>query len=431
MQNISSLQKPTSEQERACPECRTLLPVYQDFVTWCHNCNWNIKPHEAEKPRNIFESFYNNIGQRLSSSMYNELASVEASRRRPTKGNALAYGVAAMVHAFTLGLFLLGVFIIVRSWPAFLIVLLGVFIIVLAWYVRPKLPKKVQPGAITRQTNPALYEMTDKVCDALNTSRVEAIFVNEDFNASVTVAGWRRQKVLVIGMPLFSILSDEERLALLGHEIGHFANGDPTRTIFISTAIHTLVEWYPLLLPAPSYSARPGLLVLVIRPISNLFMRGLAGMVKVVVSALSHLSWHNSQRAEYLADSMAAQIGGSAAMISMLEKLHYHEFFELVVQRVSLSRKSPDLFAEYHQYIKEVPERELERIRRVELLDNSRLDCSHPPTGYRVALLRSKPVIHPKVSWTTFQSQQLEAELAKFYRPVQTKLIEKMHEKLY
>src|SRR5262249_26321605 len=155
-------------------------------------------------------------------------------------------------------------------------------------------------------------------------------------------------KILVIGMPLFSILSDEERLAVLGHEVGHFVNGDPTRTIFIGTAINTLVEWYPLLLPAPNVVYDRGLLEMLTRPVLNLFMRGLAGFVKLLIKALSHLSWHNTQRAEYLADNMAARVGGSDAMIAALEKLHYHNFFDLVVQRVTLNRDKPDLFAEYH-----------------------------------------------------------------------------------
>lgn len=102
------------------------------------------------------------------------------------------------------------------------------------------MPKMRTTGRITRQSNPAQYEMVDKVCQALDTSKVEVIFINESFNTAVTQVGRRRKKILIIGLPLFSILSDEERLNCLGHEMGHFVNGDPTRTIFIGTALNSL-----------------------------------------------------------------------------------------------------------------------------------------------------------------------------------------------
>lgn len=335
------------------------------------------------------------------------------------------------MHGFTLLLFLLGLFLTIWFWPAILVEIIGLFLILLAWYVRPKMPKMVAVGKITRPAFPALYEMTDKVTQALNTSKVEAIFIDTSFNASISQVGWRRKKKLTLGLPLFSTLNDDERLALLGHEIGHCVNGDPNRTLFIGTAIAFLVAWYPLLLPAPSSLYKPGLLVLLTRPILNLLLRALAQVVKLLVKLLSNLNWRDSQRAEYLADALGASIGGSSAMLSMLEKLHYHDSFSLTLHKVALSKTKLDLFEEYRLYLKEVPERELERIRRVEQLNTSRLDSTHPPTGYRIAVIKNKPVLESKIIWSGEKARLVEQELKRFHKSVQEKLVDRYQDDLY
>ncbi|MBN9389526.1 MAG: M48 family metallopeptidase [Chloroflexi bacterium] len=318
MQNISSPANPAEIQKQECPSCYTKIPVYKGFVTWCDNCNWNVNPYVAAKPKNIFEAFYENLGSKLSNSLYKEIASREAPRPTLTKGKISAYLVAGVVHGFTLALLLLGLFLLIGCWPAIPVMLIGLGLVLLAWYSRPRFPRDRWRGKLDRQKYPTLYEMAGKVCDALNTSRVENIYLNEDFNVGVTQVGWRRKKILIIGLPLFSILSDEERLAVLGHEIGHCINGDPNRTLFIGTAINSLVTWYPLLLPARSRFYNPGLLVLLTRPILNVILRGVTWCVKMLIQILSNLNWRETQRAEYLADSMAAKVGGSEAAQTML-----------------------------------------------------------------------------------------------------------------
>jgi Zn-dependent protease with chaperone function len=371
------------------------------------------------------------MGQKLSNSLFDELAHLDTAKPGFSTSKGLAYLVASLVHGFTLGLFLLGCFLLIWCWPAILVEIIGLFLILLAWYVRPKMTKMGSVGKITRSAFPALYEMTDKVTQALNTSKVEAIFIDTSFNASISQVGWRRKKKLTLGLPLFSTLTDDERLALLGHEIGHCVNGDPNRNLFIGSAIASLVAWYPLLQPAPSRFYKPGLLVMLTRPILNLLLRTLAQVVKLLVKLLSNLNWRDSQRAEYLADALAARIGGSSAMLSMLEKLHYHDSFNLALHKVALSKNKLDLFEEYQSYLKEVPERELDRIRRIEQLSASRLDSTHPPTGYRVAVIKNKPVLEPQVIWSSEKARLVEQELKRFHKSVQEILVDRYQNDLY
>lgn len=431
MQNISSLTPSAEFQTQECPSCRATIPVYKGFVTWCDSCNWNLKPYKAAKPKNIFDSFYEKLGAKLSDSLYKEIAGREIPRPTLTRSKVSAYLVAGVVHGFTLALLLLGLFLLIWCWPAIPVMLLGLGLVLLAWYCRPHFPKDKRTGRIEREKYPTIYEMADKVCDALNTSRVESIYINDAFNVGVTQVGWRRKKILIIGLPLYSILTDEERLAVLGHEIGHCINGDPNRTLFIGSAINSLITWYPLVLPARSRVYNPGILVLLTRPILNFILRGVAWCVKMLVGLLSNLNWRETQRAEYLADSMAAKVAGSEAVQSMLGKLHYGDSFELVVQQVALNKNKPDLFEEYHRYLRQVPEREIERIRRVEMLEQSRLDCTHPPTAYRMDAIKHRVRLGPLFLWSPVQSEALERELKRFYKPVQERVIDKLHAKLY
>ncbi|WP_328822533.1 M48 family metalloprotease [Micromonospora rubida] len=50
-------------------------------------------------------------------------------------------------------------------------------------------------------------------------------------NAYATAVGPRRRRVLCLGLPLWGSLPAQERVALLGHELGHFVNGDPRRSL--------------------------------------------------------------------------------------------------------------------------------------------------------------------------------------------------------
>lgn len=58
---------------------------------------------------------------------------------------------------------------------------------------------------------------------------MHAVAVNGETNASVSTYGLRRRRLLTIGLGLWEILGTGQRIALLGHELGHYANGDTAR----------------------------------------------------------------------------------------------------------------------------------------------------------------------------------------------------------
>ena len=92
----------------------------------------------------------------------------------------------------------------------------------------------------------------------------------------------------------------------------------------------------------------------------NLAMLGLSRLAWLGAYLLSHLLWRDSQRAEYLADYLAATVSGTNAVLSLLEKLHYGTAFALTVQHAALNQDASEgLLERLRQRVAEVPEREL------------------------------------------------------------------------
>jgi heat shock protein HtpX len=136
--------------------------------------------------------------------------------------------------------------------------------------------------------------------------------------------------------------------------------------------------------------------------------------------------WSDTQRAEYLADALGARAAGTVATVSALDKLYLMDTVRAAIHRVAVSDDSDkmDLFAEFRRYTSRVPEREWERLRRTEALANSRLDSTHPPTAYRLELLRAHPVSEPAVVLQAADSQEIDREFGQVSWGVQKTILE-------
>jgi heat shock protein HtpX len=296
----------------------------------------------------------------------------------------------------------------------------------------PKAPGNVTP----RDRLPTLYQAVDHVAQALGASTVDAVVIDWRFNASFRQVGWRRRKVLTLGLPLLAILNGEERVALIAHELAHAVNGDPNRSFFTGTAVTSLIEWYRLLRPYRiwnfrSHGSSAGALADMGAVVGNLLSLCLSGVAWLGAYVLSHLLWHDSQRAEYLADSLAARVAGTDTMLALLDKLHFSRTFTNAVRSVSVGQGSLSLFDELQRSMAEMPERELERIRRVEHLEATRLDVTHPPTVYRIELLKARPMPQPQVVVSPLDVEQMDRELEPYKKRVQEWLVEMHRASLY
>jgi Zn-dependent protease with chaperone function len=414
---------PASTSDQRCPQCGAALPVVPHVVTWCDHCEWNVNPSPPPPPQSPFERIYAALGTRLSRQLFAAVQQHAALRPPRTLSTALATVSALAVHGFTLLVALGGVALVLWAWPNPAPVVVGLLGLLVAWFGCPRvptLPKDEQ--LLTRAQAPTLFGLLDQTSAALGARPLAHVVVDEHFNASYGEVGWRREPVLTLGLPLVAVLDAAELVALVGHELAHGVNGDPTRGLVVGSAVRSLCQYYWLMLP-PQGIGLAGWL-------ASGAMRLIALLPQGVLLGLSHLLWRSSQRAEYYADRLAARVAGRAGVQGLLAKLHCQTSFDTAVQQAAVRRDVPDLFAALQQRLAALPARERERIRRAELRDGARLTSTHPPTAFRLAMLETYGAADTLVSLSLQARAAIDDELRPLRAPLQRRLVEQYRDQI-
>lgn len=384
------------------------------YTVWCDQCGWNLQPYAPEPPRTIFESLYVAIGKRHGQALFEKMTKAEVLKPTVTLSKLLAVSIALGVHGLTFLFAVWGIIFLIGGWPNLFAIFFGLAGLAIAWVLFPRFPK-LDGEIAARDEFPTLYKIVDDISQALDTSKVSGIVFFSRYNAAFSQIGWQRKKILYLGVPLFSVLSGQERIALLAHELAHGVNGDPARSFFVGTAVYSLGSWYSFLRPDGLIDHNPyGLLAIPV----NFVMLLLSGLAWSGAYGLSHLLWRGSQRAEYLADYLGAKIAGTEAMLSMLRKFYFGDGFGARARAILSGLEDEIFFDVLRTYVSTPPPRELERIKRVEQLPESRLDMTHPPTVYRVGFLEAHPIVEAQIRLEPALEEQLARELI----PVQQKL---------
>jgi heat shock protein HtpX len=410
-----SLASPEPPRFQICPQCRAELPVYPGYPTWCDRCNWNLEIPKPPPKESLFEKLHRTLSRKSGQHLFDDMLKAPSLTARLRPANLAAFVLAGAVHAVTLSLVLLGLWLVLFGVPGFrfLGVSLGVICWLFTWWMLPR-PSKIKDPLLPRSRFPHLYHLTDRIAQALNCRPVDNIHYAAFYNALFGQFGWRRNRTLVLGVPLWAVLDPEEQVVLLGHELAHNANGDPTRGFFIGWAMLALGHWYDWFRPRPHWITGGLILALL-----YVIMLPLGGLIWIWGYALSRLLWYDSQPAEFLADWLAAKVGGTAAQVSVLEKGQLYESFYTELKFAYLKGGVSDFFAHLKQHVAEVPGRERERLCRIEQLTHVGIDTSHPPTAQRIAFVKSRPVDRPWVELSALEAEQLQQEMQPLLQRVQ------------
>jgi len=420
----------TSVQHMLCPECTSSIPVDSGYVTWCDRCGWNLEPQDVGAPRSLIEALYIRIGRTFGRRLYEEVRK-QPGRVSFTASRLLAFIIAACVHLITAVFVVAGVLLIVATWFHVLPTAAGLCLLALAWLLHPRLPRAPN-NLVPRDRIPTWYRLADSVAGAIGATPVYGIVLTADFNASYSQAGvLRRMAILRLGVPLLSVLDAEGRAALLAHELAHSVNGDPLRGLVAGSAINTLATWYGLMRPARLFDQRLGGLAALGSLLSNAIMLALSVIPWTVAFILVHLMWRDSQRAEYRADQLATRVAGTEAMLRLLDALHLRRQVTSALQSLAVTRTGNDFFAELRRRVAMLPERERERIRRIEHMENSRLDATHPPTSSRIDLITACLATRAEVTVNASDARALDDELRAFEPGIQAALLDRYQRSLY
>ncbi|MET9407032.1 M48 family metallopeptidase [Streptomyces sp. NPDC002935] len=405
-----------AETVQACPECGTEIRMNGRFTVWCAGCDWNVDPEQSREKLSRLARAQRALARRHGEKLLAELTAGGTLRARRDVSSVLAYAVALAVHGVTVALAAGGIWFTVGGWGSWAMVP-GVFLLALGWSLRPRLPRLPEDvPVLTRADAPELFALVDEVAHVAGTRGVDAIAVDGHLNASVRSYGVRGRRLLTLGLPLWETLTPQQRIALLGHELGHYSNGDTRHGRVVSAALRSLTTWHYYFLPI----ADPEPLEAVV----NLLYIVPRWLVVGVLMLLDRLTLRAAQRAEYLADRVAARVGSTQAAVELMDRLLVADSAAVVLHRevntaaltgprgARNDTRTDGLWERLAADMASVPEHELERQRRAGALRGHSVDATHPPTHLRHACLLIGAPTPPAVVADEAREGRIAEELA-------------------
>jgi Zn-dependent protease with chaperone function len=410
--------------DAACPQCETPLAGDHGYVRWCPACEWNIDGgvNAAQDSASRFEALYRRVSTRSARQLMTEVCSADGLRPRRDGAAWLAIALAVPVHLLCLALvggaawLALGL----RSPLAYVgaVIMLGA-----AFLGRPRLERPAADGIHLHRTDaPVLFSVCDRISATTGAPQVAVITVVEDFNAFSARVGLRRRPNVTIGARWWAAVGHDSRLATLGHEFGHFSNGDWTHQFVVSSALNTLEEWYHAF---GDGLAAGGLVGLVESAVGRVVRFVTGNWFWLIYVSLARVG----QRAEYLADAMAATVAGTDAEIRAEQDMLGAGSVDVsIATSVAATlrthpRHVPDdqlsVWATVAERAARTPASELERRLRASKRSQTRVDDSHPPTWMRIEAVRSRPTQDAAVRVSDEEWAGIDAELAEPMRAME------------
>jgi Zn-dependent protease with chaperone function len=188
------------------------------------------------------------------------------------------------------------------------------------------------------------------------------------------VVAWGRSRALIIGLPLFRVLTQGELRAIVAHELAHLARGDATRAARSARFVEALalaIERGPERVRGP-----------------------LGGWARFCLDEASRLIEPVARSQEVRADRCSAALAGGSTSASALVKVAVVQplFREVLAAYDPQDSSVHNLYAFFRAFWFRLPA-EVHTAMRLSVLTStcSTLDPAHPPLPDRIAALQSYP----------------------------------------
>jgi heat shock protein HtpX len=385
---------------------------------WCPTCEWGLQRFDGDRHRYVGWKW---LDRRLYALAYRTAGS-EFGRQQgappadgPTGTRIAVTAVAVALHLGVLACFVVGVWLCVHAFPSRTLIA-GIPLVLIALLLRPRfrrLPRNVT--TLRRREAPALHDLVHRVAAAVGAPVPQVIGIDGEYNAFAAAVGFRRRRALVLGLPLWGTLGPQERVALLGHELGHFVNGDVRRGL-LTQPMYTMLPQVRVLLTPSRGAGGGGLAAWIGDAIFRMFAAVLRAVVFAAELALLWLAERDGQRAEYYADVLAARAGGTAAGVALMDSIYLDSEILLSVERAA--RRGDPVAAWQPGAARVIAEAAptMAVRRQLSVRKEASLFASHPPTGFRARLLAGRPPVAPAVVLDPEASAAIDAELARHYQ---------------
>ncbi|MFD4640685.1 M48 family metalloprotease [Lentzea sp. NPDC058436] len=363
------------------------------------------------------------LALRLDAAQYAAYEGTPPTRPQWTAARAALAAISVVLVASVAALAMFSVWLVTRDFPSFFPIVAGVPLLLVAWALRPRLwsPEDVW-HELHRDDAPVLFALLDRVAAAAGTRLPDRIALDAEFNASAGAHGWLRRRTLTIGLPLFGVLSPQQRVALLGHEFGHFVNGDPSRGLLTEPAVRTPLILADLVRPSDSFVSDNLLSQLAERalwPFQVLLEKLFVALAIGVMAVASR----DHQRAEYCADALAVRLAGSAATAALMTDLTTGEQLRGAIAaaergtqaNAETARRNHPGAARWREAVNAWRASVDVEAAAEKSIAESSLWREHPPAGLRARIVRSWPHTDPSVVLSDADSARIDAELHRFY----------------
>ena len=420
-----------------CSSCDQPLITIRDVEPWCGACEWHLDSYDTRhtKPvtgwarldRRLFHAAYD-----LNTSLYRRLADRPIDRPGWGAARVATVAIALLLSGAALSLLLGGIWLATLGFPSPALLPASACIL-LAIALRPRFGRLSQRAdRLTRSDAPTLFALIDQVATTIDAPVPHTVLVDRSFNAYATAIGIRRRRVLCLGLPLWAALPAGQRVALLGHELGHFVNGDTRRGLLTQPTFTTLATLADLVRPTRSAAAPGGLVEMVVAAATAML---LAVLHRVLLAGQILLLWiglRDIQRAEYLADELSARAAGADAAADLADSLLVVDGIAIAVRssaRAAVAIRSRDtapvmsLATRWRQAAdaaRETAAADLPARRQLSVRQQSSLFASHPPSGLRSSMIRTRPTGPAQVALTEPDSARIDTELARYYDRVRS-----------
>jgi Zn-dependent protease with chaperone function len=355
--------------------------------------------------------------ERQVKALFQQVSSSAVQRPGWDLARAASYALACCVHVFCLALVVLGIWLIVAI-PNVVSITLAIVALLVGFELRPRLGSfRKLKNVKRREDAPVLFAVLDQVAAEVGTRPVHGVVADANWNASYRAVGWRRRRVVILGLPLWDALPADQKVAILGHEFAHAVNGDARHGLIVGTSIATLARLRSMLRPAPRRRRRTW--IYFAEEAARLVQAVLCSAVAGLLMAQQLISLRAGQRAEYLADVIAARVASPASMAGALDTLVTgRSTHTWIVGRRRFSGPDTSFWDQLRSALSAVPESEKERRRRERARERLQVTDSHPPMHLRIKMVQALPPSTASVSLSATQEEEIRAELARDYTRV-------------
>jgi heat shock protein HtpX len=404
-----------------CPDCgSTALARLRTDPPWCTKCKWNLaqwpEPKKKRGRRGIARD--RKRAFELNRRLLAELEGAQPSRPRRTRAAALLAGASAALLVFDLALLLGGVYLLINAIVPLKI--LAVFMILVAVECRIRFDRVGDRwDGVSRQELPGLWSVIDEAQVALGAPRVDTLIITNEFNASCARSGIRRRVVLTIGLPLWGVLSADARQALLGHELGHLVNGDPTTAFATQPALNTFASLAEIFDPRDMIDSQNAVAEFFGTLLAYAVFLPLHLVCNWAQTALIRVAAQDHQRAEVYADALSVKLGGTAGATELTQVLLFETGVLDALRRSAAASDDPQIWrAAVGEATAACAAHARVAEQRSMRYGVSRYR-SHPPDGLRSRLVRSWPRADPAIPVPAEKLATADRELARQYKSAQ------------